>query len=128
MPERLEGPNPPIEIPFSPVGRTPSWTSGDVLLWLKRFFSTDPRTRNVGEARPISWCNDYLSPADPLWSRKRDVILSWARCRANKESFSEMCRGRGWPPAAAYRLRDEAAGQIARGINEAIIRAHRDVA
>ena len=105
-PLRIEGPDPPLD-PF--LGHTPSWTSGDVLLWIKRAFSTDPRTRNVGEARPLNWPDLYLSMADPLRFRKRDILLNWARCRAQKESFNALCIGRGWPPASAYRMRDEAA-------------------
>ena len=121
-PPRQPPPDSPDDaIPFSPAGRTPSWTPGDVLLWMKRAMGTDPRTRNVGEARPISWPSLYLSPADPLFARKRDVLLIWARCRATGDSFSEQIRARGWSPATCYRLRDMAAAEIAHAINEAIV-------
>lgn len=128
MPRRPEGTDLPYAVPFSPLGRTPSWTSGDVLLWMKRAFGTNPATRNLGEARPISWPSDYLLATDPLFSRKRDVLLGWARCRAEGASFDAWVRGRGWSPATCYRLRDEAASEIARRINEAIIEAHKCVA
>jgi hypothetical protein len=118
MPLRQEGP------PLHPaLGHTPSWTSGDVLLWLKRAMHTDPRVRGPAEVRPIMWPNEYLDILDPLWARKRDILLAWARCRAAKESFQEFIRGRGWgSPATVYRLRDDAAEQIAAGINAAITR------
>lgn len=115
-----QGPDPPLP---AWLGHTPSWTSGDVLLWMKRAFGTNPGTRSAAEIRPLNWPNDYLSPGDPLWTRKRDILLGWARCRAEKESFNALCLGRGWAPKTAYRLRDEAAAQIAAGINAAIVRA-----
>lgn len=118
----------PYQIPFSPFGRTPSWTAGDVLLWMKRAFGTNPKTRNLGEARPLSWTADYLNPLDPLYPRKRDTILLWARCRAEGRSFSAAVTGRGWSAATAYRHRDEAAAEIAQRINEAIVEAHRECA
>jgi hypothetical protein len=122
MPPRQEGP------PLHPaLGHTPSWTSGDVLLWLKRACGTDPRTRSAAEIRPINWLNEYLDIADPDWTRKRDILLLWAQCRADGASFQEAIRGRPikyGSSTTAYRLRDEAAVQIARGINAAIERAH----
>lgn len=127
MASRPEGPDPPLPVW---LGHTPSWTSGDVLLWLKRFFLTDPRTRSAAEARPIAWTNDYLSPADPDWTIKRDILLGWARCRAEKTSFQEVIRRHPttWgSTATVYRLRDVAAAQIAAGINAAIIKARSDV-
>lgn len=107
------------------MGRTPSWTASDVLLWMKRAWGTNAKTRNPGEARPLSWPTDYLSQQDPLFDRKCTIILAWARCRAQGASFDLLCRERGWPPSTAYRLRDEAAAEIARGINEAIAHARR---
>lgn len=62
----------------------------------------------------------------PLWrdfDRKCPIILAWARCRAQGASFDTLCKGRGWPPSTAYRLRDEAAEEIARGFNETIAAA-----
>ncbi|MGU3667982.1 hypothetical protein ACLBX9_27665 [Methylobacterium sp. A49B] len=95
-----------------------------MLLWMKRAMHTDPRVRGPAEIRPVMWPNDYLDILDPLWARKRDILLAWARCRAAKESFQEFIRGRGWGSAATiYRLRDEAAEQIADGINAAIVRS-----
>ena len=116
----FEGPDPPLPVW---LGHTLSWTGGDVLLWMKQFFSTDPRTRSASEARPIAWPNDYLSPADPDWSKKGDILLSWARCRAERTSFQEVIRRhpRTWgSPATVYRLRDDAAAEIANGINAKI--------
>lgn len=119
---RQEGPPLPVGL-----GHTPSWTSGDVLLWMKRAFDTNPKTRSAAEIRPITWPNVYLSVTDPDWAHKRDVILAWARCRACKESFQEFTRGRGWGSSATlYRIRDEAAEEIAQGINAAIVRAQAD--
>lgn len=119
MQPRQEGPPLPAGL-----GHTPSWTSGDVLLWMKRAFLTNPKTRSAAEIRPITWPNVYLSVTDPEWARKRDVLLAWARCRACKDSFQEFIRGRGWgSPATVYRLRDEAAEEIAQGINAAIVRS-----
>ncbi len=119
MQPRQEGPPLPVAL-----GHTPSWTGGDVLLWMKRAFSTDPRTRSAAEIRPLNWPNEYLTIIDPIWSRKRDVLLLWARCRAERRSFSDLVRGRGWSLATTYRQRDEAAAEIAEGINAAIVRAH----
>lgn len=69
-----EGPDPPLP---AWLGHTPSWTSGDVLLWMKRAFGTDPRTRSAAEIRPLNWPNDYLSLADPkLWALKRDILFA----------------------------------------------------
>lgn len=124
---RPEGSDPPRAYDLSLLGQTPSWTGGDVLLWMKRAFGTNPRTRNLGEARPLSWPAEHLSPSDPNWARKRDVLLLWARCRAEGMSFDAICRGRGWSPASTYRLRDEAAAEIAARINEAIVEAHKAV-
>lgn len=118
MPLRQEGP------PLHPaLGHTPSWTSGDVLLWMKRAMHTDPRVRGPAEIRPVNWPNDYLNIAAPDFTAKRDVLIAWARCRAQRESFQEFCRDMGWKSATAYRLRDEAAAQIAAGINAAILRS-----
>ena len=72
-----EGPPLPVGL-----GHTPSWTSSDVLLWMKRAMHTDPRTRGPAEIRPITWPNVYLSVIKLNWTRKRDVLLAWARCRA----------------------------------------------
>lgn len=120
MPLRQEGP------PLHPaLGHTPSWTSGDVLLWMKRAYATNPRTRSAAEIRPLNWLNEYLNIADPDWTKKRDLLLLWAKCRAEGASFQEAIRGRPLKygsSATAYRLRDEAAEQIAAGINAAIIR------
>ena len=123
MVECPEGPDPPLPVW---LGHTPSWTSGDVLLWMKRAFSTNPKTRSASEARPISWPNDYLPLTDPEWSKKRDILLGWAQCRAAKASFQEVIRRKpnSWGSSATvYRLRDEAAAQIADGINAAIVKA-----
>ncbi|MCJ2067784.1 hypothetical protein MKK75_03005 [Methylobacterium sp. J-030] len=115
---RQEGP------PLDPtLGRSPSWTSGDVLLWLKRACGTNPKTRSAAEVRPINWLNEYLDIVDPDWTKKRDILLAWAQCRADRMSFQDFIRSRPrWgSPATVYRLRDEAAAQIAAGINAAII-------
>ena len=117
MHPRQEGPPLPVGL-----GHTPSWTSGDVLLWMKRAFLTNPKTRSAAEIRPLNWLNEYLDIADPDWAKKRDVLLAWARCRAERESFQELIRQMGWKSATVYRLRDEGAAQIAAGINAAIVR------
>lgn len=109
------------------LGHTPSWTSRDVLLWLKRAFNTNPLTRSAAEIRPLNWLNEYLDTTDPNWTRKRDILLLWAKCRAEGASFHEAIRGRPvkyGSPTTAYRYRDEAAEEIAAGINGAIERAH----
>ena len=124
--DRPPGPDPPLPLA---LGHTPSWTSGDVLLWIKRAMGTNPRTRSAAEIRPVNWPNDYLDLTDPDWPVKRDILLTWARCRALKESFQEVIRNRShrWGSSATvYRLRDEAATQIADGINAAISAAKRD--
>ncbi|MCJ2104714.1 hypothetical protein MKK70_04845 [Methylobacterium sp. E-041] len=124
MLNRPEGPDPPLPIW---LGHTPSWTSGDVLLWLKRAFGTNPATRSAAEIRPLNWLNDYLLLGDPQWERKRDILLLWAKCRADGASFQESIRGRPvkyGSSTTAYRLRDEAAAEIAAGINAAIAKAH----
>ena len=121
---RQEGP------PLPPaLGHTPSWTSGDVLLWLKRAFKTNPKTRSAAEIRPLNWPNDYLDIAAADFTLKRDILLEWARCRADRESFQELIRNRTrWGSSATvYRLRDEAAERIAAGINAAIVRSHASV-
>lgn len=51
---------------------------------------------------------------------KRNILLGWARCRAQKESFAELCAGPGWKASTAYLIRDRAAREIADGINSAI--------
>jgi hypothetical protein len=121
MPIRQEGP------PLHPaLGHTPSWTSGDVLLWLKRAYGTNPQTRSAAEIRPLNWLNEHLSIGHPDWVRRRDILLLWAQCRAEGASFQEAIRGRPnkyGSSATAYRLRDEAAEEIAEGINAAIVRA-----
>ena len=118
---RQEGP--PLPVGF---GHTPSWTSGDVLLWMKRAMGTDPRTRSVAEIRPLNWPNDYLDITAKDFSLKRDILLLWAKCRCDGSSFQEVIRGRPMKygsSAKVYRLRDEAAAQIAANINAAITRA-----
>ncbi|MCJ2092259.1 hypothetical protein MKK67_07090 [Methylobacterium sp. J-072] len=95
-----------------------------MLLWLKRAFKTNPKTRSAAEIRPLNWLNEYLDIADPDWTRKRDVLLAWARCRAERESFQELIREMGWKSATTYRLRDEAAAQIASRINATIVGLH----
>jgi hypothetical protein len=120
-PPAQEGPPLPIGL-----GHTPSWTSGDVLLWMKRAFSTNSKTRSAAEIRPLNWPNDFLAVTDPDWSHKRNVLLEWARCRAHGASFSELCRGRGWKSTRTYAVRDAAAAEIAAGINAAIARARTD--
>jgi len=120
MQPRQEGPPLPVGL-----GHTPSWTSGDVLLWMKRAFQTDPRTRSAAEIRPLNWPNDYLNIAAEDFHLKRDILLLWAKCRCDGSSFQEIIRGRPrkyGSSARVYRLRDEAATQIAAGINAAIIR------
>ncbi|TXM65747.1 hypothetical protein [Methylobacterium sp. WL120] len=98
---------------------------------MKRAFGTDPKTRSAAEIRPLNWPNDYLSLADPkLWALKRDILFAWARSRAVRESFQEMIRRHphSWGSSATvYRLRDEAASEIASGINAAIIKARGSV-
>ena len=118
---RPEGHDPPLPVW---LGHTPSWTSGDVLLWVKRAFATNPRTRRAAEIRPLNWPNDDLSLADPMaWALERNVLLGWARCRAQKESFAELCVGRGWKASTAYLIRDRAAQEIADGIKATIVKA-----
>ncbi|SDA12977.1 hypothetical protein SAMN02799622_00871 [Methylobacterium sp. UNC378MF] len=93
---------------------------------MKRAYATNPRTRSAAEIRPLNWLNEYLNIADPDWTKKRDLLLLWAKCRAEGGSFQEAIRGRPLKygsSATAYRLRDEAAEQIAAGINAAIIRS-----
>lgn len=121
---RQEGP------PLHPaLGHTPSWTSGDVLLWLKRACGTNPKTRSAAEIRPLNWLNEYLDITDPDWTKKRDILHAWAQCRADRESFQEFIRSRPrWgSPATVYRIRDEAATQIAERINAVIEQAHAGV-
>ena len=89
MPPQQEGP------PLHPaLGHTPSWTSDDVLLWLKRTLNTNPRTRSAAEVRPLNWLNEYLDTTDPDWTKKRDILLAWAQCREDRESFQEFIRKR----------------------------------
>lgn len=125
MPLRQDGP------PLHPaLGHTPSWTSGDVLLWLKRAYGTNPKTRSAAEIRPLNWLNEYLIVADPNWTRKRDILLLWAKCRHEGASFQEAIRlrpGKYGSSTTAYRLRDEAAEEIADGINAAILRSHAEL-
>ena len=93
---------------------------------MKRAFRTDPRTRSAAEIRPLNWPNDYLDIAAEDFSLKRDILLLWAKCRSDGSSFQEVIRGRPTKygsSAKVYRLRDEAAAQIAANINAAIIRA-----
>ncbi len=47
----------------------------------------------------------------------RTYLRAWARCRATRETFAALVRGRGWAPATAERGRRRAADTIARGLN-----------
>ena len=92
-----------------------------------RAFGTDPRTRSAAEIRPLNWPNDYLKITGKDFPLKRDILLLWARCRAEGISFQEIINGRPvkyGSSTKAYRVRDEAATEIAAGINATIRRAH----
>ncbi len=43
----------------------------------------------------------------------RKYLWAWARCKAKRESFSELCRGNGWKQPTAERGRRRAADTIA---------------
>ncbi len=43
----------------------------------------------------------------------RKFLWTWARCKATRTSFAELCRGMGWPRATAEAGRRRAAATIA---------------
>lgn len=80
----------------------------DALLWM---------TRAGGRWRDLP---------ERLGDHQAVILLLWARCRCEGASFQDIIRGRPrkyGSSAKVYRLRHEAAAQIAAGLNVAIVRA-----
>ncbi len=47
----------------------------------------------------------------------RKVLFAWARCRATRASFGELCREMGWPRATAEAARRRGADAIVARLN-----------
>ncbi len=89
----------------------------------------DPRRRNPGEARPLTWPDRFLTDPD----QKRSLKL-YVWCAARGYAFSGLCKRRGIPYTSARRERDAALERITRLLNlqdslvaEGHLVAHADV-
>lgn len=51
-------------------------------------------------------------------SAERKALLTWARCRASGESWSEQCRSLGWAKRTAEERRARTAERIAGSLNQ----------
>ena len=87
-----------------------AWTSADVERQLIEVFRLLPHcpvySRGPAIRTPWETCTavtDVLEWAGLLAgdSDGRKYLLAWARCRATRSSFGELCRGMGWPRATA---------------------------
>ncbi len=58
--------------------------------------------------------------ADDAGARK--YLWAWARCQATGTSFSELCKGMGWPRATVEAARRRGAAAIAQALNECATR------
>lgn len=71
----------------------------------------DPAAAAAAEA--FSWGPRFLRD----YPRPKLLLFTWARCRAQSESWSDLCRERGWNRSTAELGRQRAAAVIAGGLN-----------
>ena len=105
------------------------WTRGEVEARLVAAFTAMPACPVYGRAgrlraaatnagndvtNVLAWA--WLLDGDP---DARKVLWAWARCRATRESFSELCREMGWARATVEAVRRRGADAIAARLNEA---------
>ena len=120
MPNRIEGPDPPV----SPSGRTPTFDARLVERWTviawraDRLVKFEGNDTTVGSA--LNWPDQYLPVSHHMRGQARTFLLMWAWCEAGNDTWRGYCKKRGWSRSTADRWRKWAAQQIANGINEAI--------
>ena len=104
------------------------WTRGDVEARLVAAFADMPACPVYGHAGRLrsAATDDGNDLTDVLaWAAilnedrdARKVLWAWARCRATRDSFGELCREMGWPRATAEAARRRGADAIAARLNQ----------
>lgn len=90
----------------------PSWTGPDVERWMVVAERADPRVRNGGEARPLTWPDRFLEDAD-----ERRALTLWVWCQARGYGFHDVCKRRGIPYTSALRRKNAGVQRIAMLLN-----------
>lgn len=90
----------------------PSWTTKDAETWMVHAEMADPRKRNPGEARPLTWPDRFVEDPD-----QRAALKLWVWCKANGYAFSDVCKRRGLSPSTASRRKQAAVERIVMLLN-----------
>lgn len=90
----------------------PAWSPKDVETWMVHAERADPRVRNPGEARPLSWPDRYVAD-----KAVRRIVKLWVWCEANGFAFHDICRRRGIPYTTALRRKNAAVERIVMLLN-----------
>jgi len=87
-------------------------TRQDVETWMVAAERADPRVRNSGEARPLSWPDRYVTDLDA-----RRALKLWVWCEANGYAFSSVSVRRGLAYTTALRRKNAAVDRIVKLLN-----------
>ena len=90
MAQRPAGPDPPKAV----------WTSKRVVLWMVSAWAQGRRPAFQGKVSTVrsalDWCGLYLPIGHAMRDQASTYLLTWIWARAEKESFRDVCRRRGW--------------------------------
>lgn len=87
-------------------------TRKDVETWMVHAERADPRVRNPGEARPLTWPERHVT--DP---EARKALKLWIWCEANGYAFFSVCTRRGLSYTTALRRKNNAVDRIVMLLN-----------
>lgn len=88
------------------------WTRKDVETWMVQAERADPRIRNAGETRPLTWPDRHVT--DP---EARKALKLWIWCEARGYAFFDLCTRRGIPYTTALRRKNQAVERIVMLLN-----------
>ena len=110
------------------AGTRQAWTRDEVEAKLVATFALMPccpvygrdgrlRAAATGEANDLTAVLGWAGMLDEDRDARK-VLWAWARCRATRDSFGELCREMGWPRATAEAARRRGADAIAARLNQ----------